>query len=541
VRQPLFCKQPVNFFFICILFPISETAFFRPFYLSVHFKIILWITQHKCELLTHLFSNNLLRGGTKRMKKKLLSVVLSVAMVASLLVGCGSTSTEESAAETTEEAVEETTEEPAEEVVEDTNEVTEAATLEAPSTDGWDESKKIYVYLWDADGEGKVQEVIDHMDGYEDYIEIVNINAGGQSEDYQNAVNNALDGGDKYPSIILADEGIAKLWTETDQTAVLSDIGITDAMYANAYSYTVDYATYDGQLKALTWQATPGAFVYRADIAEEVLGTSEPDEVQEYVKDWDSFFDTAEKMKEAGYKMVSGTDDIKYPTLNQRTNPWISISDDGTETLALDETVETYMERAKTLYENGYTNQTKQWSAEWGGNMAEGDVFGYFGCTWFIGSMEGNCPEDSANFGQWRTTNGPESYYWGGTYVSVGADTPNPELAAYFLYEMCCDPDVMYDIAKDKGDFVNNKEAVANLIADGVGARDILGGQNPFETFADAALSINTQSTYLDGTLMGYMDDASTSYNTGLFSSVDECIQYVKDQTATAYDYVVVE
>ena len=38
------------------------------------------------------------------MKKKLLSAVLSVAVVASLLVGCGSSSEEAAPAETTEEA-----------------------------------------------------------------------------------------------------------------------------------------------------------------------------------------------------------------------------------------------------------------------------------------------------------------------------------------------------------------------------------------------------------------------------------------------------
>ena len=83
-------------------------------------------------------------------------------------------------------------------------------------------------------------------------------------------------------------------------------------------------------------------------------------------------------------------------------------------------------------------------------------VFGYFGCTWFLGTLATNCPEDSANFGNWRTTVGPDTYCWGGTYVSVGAETKNPELAAYFAYEMCCDPDVMYTLAEETGDFVNN-------------------------------------------------------------------------------------
>ena len=478
------------------------------------------------------------------MKKKLLSVLLSTAMVAALLVGCGSSSEETAPAETetTEETTEEVSEETTEtEVTEDSGEVTESAVMEAPSTDGWDDSMKINVYLWDADGEGKVQTVIDNMPEYADYINIVNLNVGGQSDEYINGLNNALDGTDAYADVMLFDEGIAKQWTESDDTAVLSDLGITSDMYANAYSYTVDYATFNGDLKALTWQATPGTFIYRADIAEEVLGTSDPAEVQEYVKDWDSFFDTAEKMKEAGYKMVAGTNEIKYPTLNQRTAPWVTVAADGTETLNLDDTLVTYAERAKQLYDNDYTNKADQWSSEWSGAMADGDVFGYFGCTWFLGTLASNCPEDSANFGNWRTTVGPDTYYWGGTYVSVGAETKNPELAAYFAYEMCCDPDVMYTLAEETGDFVNNKEAVQKAIDNGIGAKEILNGQNPFETFAEAAKKINTQSTYIDGKILSWIDEASKSYNSGEFTSTDDVINYVKDQVKTTYDYITVE
>ena len=45
------------------------------------------------------------------MKKKLLSTLLSVAMVASLLVGCGSTETKDTASTTTEGTTTEKTEE----------------------------------------------------------------------------------------------------------------------------------------------------------------------------------------------------------------------------------------------------------------------------------------------------------------------------------------------------------------------------------------------------------------------------------------------
>mgnify|MGYP001756044662 CR=1 FL=1 len=66
-------------------------------------------------------------------------------------------------------------------------------------------------------------------------------------------------------------------------------------------------------------------------------------------------------------------------------------------------------------------------------------VFCYFGCPWFIGSMQGNGAVD----GNWGAVTGPTSYHWGGTYVMVGKDTPNPELCAFLLYELTCDPDCL--------------------------------------------------------------------------------------------------
>ena len=466
--------------------------------------------------------------------KKLLAVALVTAMTASCFTACGSADTDEDTSEASSDA----TSDDSEAGSDSEDSTSDASVMEAPSTDGWTDDDKIYVYLWDADGESKVQNILDQMGDLADYIEIVNLNCSGTDGEYQTTVDAALDGGDKYPSVILADESVAKLYSETDLTLDLSSIGISDEMTANMYSYTVDYGTYDGALKAVSWQATPGCLVYRADIAEEVLGTSDPDEVGALLSDWDAFMDVAQQMADAGYYMVSGTNEIKYSVVNQRTNPWVDVASDGSETLQLDDTLVTYLDLAKQLYDGGFTQQSNTWDTAWAGSMAEGNVFCYFGCTWFIGSMEANCTEDSANFGQWRTTTAPESYYWGGTYMCVGADTPNPELAAYFVYMMCCNSETMYNLAADTGDFVNNTVAVDQLIADGVGARDILGGQNPVETFAEAAKSINTQSTYLDSSILNYIDTASSSYNTGTYSSTDEAIQYVKDQVAAEFDYI---
>ena len=179
------------------------------------------------------------------MKKKLLSVLLSTAMVASLLVGCGGTTEEATPAEeaTTEEAPTEETEEVVEETEPETTEAVEvAATFEAPSTEGWDESMKIYTYSWNDEFGSRLDMVLDAYPEYKDYVEHVNLGVSGTDGTYQTAVETAIETGDeKYPSLIAADNDVAKNFIESDYTMNLSDAGLTKDMYANAYDYTVQY------------------------------------------------------------------------------------------------------------------------------------------------------------------------------------------------------------------------------------------------------------------------------------------------------------
>lgn len=410
----------------------------------------------------------------------------------------------------------------------DSGNVVETEKMEAPSTAGWDESKKIYAYCWDTDFENKLGVVLDKYPQYKDYVEIIVTGQGGTTYEYKTTIDTAFTNGNKYPSIVAADNDVAKLWSEEpNKTVPLSSIGITDEMYGNAYHFSKQYGLYSGQLTCMTWQACPGVFVYRSDMAEEVFGTADPDAIQEILNDWDSFFVAAEKLKAAGYYIVSGYDDIKYPILDGQEGPWVSTVD-GLETLTLDESVTTYLDMAKRLYDNDYIDKSSElWSSSWTANMAkDGKVFGYFGSPWFFGSMKDLGAENSA----WNCCVGPAAYHWGGTYVMAGKESNNKELQAFLIYALCCDPEVAYDIAVKYGDCVNNKEANKRIIAEGVGSAEILKEQNPVETLTKAALDINlTNVTYADSAIKSYIDEATKGYVNGSFSK-EAALNYIKQQ-----------
>ncbi|MBQ9279105.1 MAG: carbohydrate ABC transporter substrate-binding protein [Lachnospiraceae bacterium] len=464
--------------------------------------------------------------------KKAMALTLSLAMGLSL-VGCGKSEDEKTDATTVVESTEKTEASDTEASSGDATEETVSGGIVAPSTDGWDESKKIYAYSWDDDFQKKLNVVLTAYPEYSDYIEYINL--GCASEESLEQIDLAFDS-DKYPSLIPADVGSAKYWIEDDsKTANLYDLGFTMDMWDDNYNYSKDFATYNGELKAVTWQSTAGSVFYNREIANEVFGTDDPEDIQKLIGDWDSFFEAAETLKEAGYKIVNGPDEVYYAIINAHTEQWVNVAADGSETVKLDDSVATFLETAKKLYDGDYTNGGTMWNGDWAANMADdGNVFCYFACPWMIGVFQGNGATD----GSWGACVGPQSYYWGGTYVSIGKDTPNPELAAFIAYELAFDPAIGVDITNVTGDAVVNKTAnemlASGSLSDDNNGLKFLGGQNPYETWAAAAEGIDqSASTYADKYYEDYIKKAMNGYNTGDYASVDDAIAFIYDQSNT--------
>jgi hypothetical protein len=408
-----------------------------------------------------------------------------------------------------------------------------SAGIPKPDVSGWDDSKKIYAYSWDDDFQKKLNVVLEANPELKPYVEYVNL--GVASEESLDLIDAAFKS-DKYPSLIPADIGSAKYWTEDDtKTLDLKTIGFTDDMFKDTYQYAKDFANFNGEIKAVTWQSTAGSVFYNRAIAKDVFGTDDPAAVQEKIKDWDSFFAAADELKAKGYKIVSGPKDVYYAIINAHTEPWVAVGADGKETFKPDDTIKTYIETAKKLADGGYTNNTEMWDGKWAESMKDGgDVFCYFACPWMIGVFQGNGATD----GSWGACVGPQSYYWGGTYVSVGKDTPNPELAAYICYELACDPEIGVQITNKTGDAVSNSAANDRLVGGEIAADNngvkFLGGQNPYGTWADAAKNVQQGAvTYQDKNYEAFISDAANGYIAGTYKSVDEAIDYVKSQSNT--------
>lgn len=363
------------------------------------------------------------------MKKRYLALSMTIIMAAGSLVACGEKNNSGNTGDipvTTVSATEAA--QPSEAVTDSPAPIT----VNAPVTEGWDESRKIYIYSWNDELKTRLDMVLAKYPQYRDYCEYINLDMPGTDAGYLKAIEEAMKDPDKYPSIIPSDDAVTESFIESGEVLSMEDVGITADMYADAYRYTVERASFNGSLMAVTWQATPGCFAYRTDIAELVLGSSDPQAVQEAVNDWDSFFETADRMRAAGYKMLSGPDDISIAALDQQTSPWITVSADGTEILSLDDSVASYFEKSKRLYDGGYTDKTVVGDSAWEANF-EDDVFGYFGNPEFVYNEISTSPDsEKSSFGKWSICKGPVSYHQGGTYLCVGRTRPIPRFADFF-------------------------------------------------------------------------------------------------------------
>ncbi len=276
---------------------------------------------------------------------------------------------------------------------------------------------------------------------------------------------------------------------------VRGDLGLTDGDLSGQYAYTQDIATADGVLKGVTWQATPGLFAYRRSIAIDVLGTDDPDAVQAALSDWDKFNAVAEDAAALGYKMLSGYDDSYRTFSNNMSNPWVT----GT-TVTIDPNLMAWVDQTKTYTDLDYNNQTSLWSAEWAVDQGpDGDVFGFFYSTWGINFTllgnslaDANAPAAVGNgiFGDYAVCEGPEAYYWGGTWICGAAGTDDAALVADVMRQLTCNADIMEQITVDTQDYTNNIAAM-DALANSDFQSDFLGGQNHIALFAESAPNID--------------------------------------------------
>lgn len=420
------------------------------------------------------------------MKKKLLSSLLSVAMVSALLVGCGNTATAPAADAPAAEAPAAEAEAPA----------ADTAEAEAPAAD---EGTVLNIQAWNEEFKSRLT---DHYPGYEEVdathgkigdVDVVWTITPSEGNAYQNNLDevlpaNADAAAEDKVDLFLVEADYALKYVNADVTLPLADLGITDADLADQYDYTKSVVTdSNGQLKGASWQACSAGLIYNREAAIDVLGTDDPAEVQKAVADWDKYVETAKAAQAKGYKMCSVNDTFRTYS-NNVSGKWVQ---DGV--ITVDANIKKWVDDSKALVDAKAETTDDLWGDDWAkGKRADGKIFCYFGPAWFFNFCLDSGEEGSiANKGGWGYCVGPQSYYWGGTWICAANNTDNKTLVTDVIKTMTTDKAVLKEIAQKDADCVNSKSVLAELSSDNSGNLALLGGQNPYKQLADGAEKVD--------------------------------------------------
>ncbi len=348
------------------------------------------------------------------------------------------------------------------------------------------------------------------------------------------------DADDKI-DLFLVEADYALKYVDNNNTLAMADLGV-DTM-GDQYQYTKDVVTDRyGNVKGSSWQGCPGALIYSAEIAEAVLGTSDPAEVQAYVKDWTTFQSTAATVAESGYLMTATANDTYRVFSNNVTSKWVV---DGK--INVDENIKTWVEMSKAMVDAGQTGTDDLWSPAWSaGFAADGNVFCYFGPAWLIDFCMNAHSEDDADYGtsradngDWRVTAGPQGFYWGGTWVCAANGTDNADLVGDIIKTMTTDDDVLAKIIEEKNDFVNDSALIQKYSTDANFGSKILGGQNPLPIFADKLSSVDLSNiTGYDQGCNEEFQKAMKGYFDGNYATYDDALKAFYQAVTTKYPAV---
>ena len=384
------------------------------------------------------------------------------------------------------------------------------------------------------------------------------------------------------------------------ETMMASDSEIDlDAEKADYKEYIwqsgIDPAT--GKLAALSWQVTPGAIFFKTDMAAAVWGSEAgfPAEgTADYnaeVTKWmnankfntiDNLLNAQKEVKAFNPNWRLFPDDQSVRHFAAGTNdPAKWIDEDGKLNPAKIKEQIPYINLVKGMYgetiQESLTANAAEWSGPWFDAMdkelvdAEGNtwqVMAYSMPTWGLkyiiepnmekvdeaGNPLAKPAEDAdqatkdafaaaAFKGNWGMASGPNSYFWGGTYLGINSDAKNPEVAFAFLKSMLFDKERLAARQAADGDMYSVESVMAPVIANYEG-RESLGGMNHLKVFNEEAAKIDLSNvTIYDRGLNDLLGVHITNYKQGAegYTSVADVLTKFYADVQVTYPEIYVE
>jgi len=293
-----------------------------------------------------------------------------------------------------------------------------------------EETSKILEHVWEKypDWKARTEVVVLQKEGYAEAIEAV-------MADTEN---------EKCPDIIVTDTKGMTHFRDAEYTMDFSELGFSDSNYSQMFEYTKNKAiNAEGKTKGLTWEVKPGAFIYRKTFATELLGANTTKDMQAYVKDWNTFLDTArniDKKSDGALKMLASSHDI------DKVFKGIEDSELSNNTI--------YNRTFTALETNKFTSGLEAESDKYYSAADKGNVFGFFCDSDNINEFDKIITGQSK--GDWDICAGPQEYVTGGSWIFVNSSCKDTEYACQLIKSLCTDTEILKTLFEKEHIFVNN-------------------------------------------------------------------------------------
>jgi multiple sugar transport system substrate-binding protein len=382
--------------------------------------------------------------------------------------------------------------------------------------------------------------------------------------DYPTKIDAAIGGGDDSVDIIVGEPQMLQSMFEAGYFEDLDQAPYNAQDYADKI---VDYVwevgqDADGHQRAISYQITPAGYYYRRDIATEVFGTDDPEEVGKLFADYDTILNTAQTLKDKGYRIFASDAEMNYFSGD---SAWVI---DGK--LNVDQGRRDYMDLSIKLYQDDLTAYANQWSTPWyqamsgevpiltadiqsyaddsvnvwdaesfdeaTADMEKTQVFAYGLPSWGVLTLRDNVGETS---GKWGVCSGPSYGFGGGTFIGISSLSERKERAWDFVKFVTLNEETAdWWIEKSEGDTVSLLSVLDKHKDD---ENSVYGGEKLYSFWLKQAEGIDySKVTRYDKVIGDAWGEAISNIKTGV-ATEEEAINTFYDTVAATYPDLVIE
>ncbi len=351
---------------------------------------------------------------------------------------------------------------------------------------------------------------------------------------YADNVEERLDNGEAI-DIFVGNDDMAPRFANNANTAALSDLGITETDLDSQYKYTRVLASDANEVqKGSAITAEPGIIIYRTDYAEQYLGITNQEEMQELLSSWDTFLSVAQTLNQkskGSVKMITNSSELWMSVESAMTGLWMS---DGRLDVS-DDTIARWLNYIDDLGECNAFRSSKVMSDDWYSAVSDG-VFCFFSAPWLnknVSSINADTntifstsKNNGKSFGKWKTSLAPNGFVYGGNWLYSSVNCQNKQLVGEIIRQFTCDAEFMKIIALGNMEYVNNADTISELSEIGI-ENPLFDGLDAFSVYNSAAESLEISlPTVYDSTISSLLYNQAVQYKNNKVTLEEACYNF---------------